>query len=112
MAMHRPAAAGADQRIPARVAAALGDMDTGGAGHAFVDDLVDALSGRLRRDAELPGKSRDRAPGGGEVDRDAAVGEEIRVLVVDDEVGEGAADINPEGIIAHGTETQPMPAAV
>src|SRR5262249_46372803 len=82
-----PGAAGAEERVVARIAAALGDVHAGGARHALVDDVVDAPRDRDQRQAHRagePGQGRARRV---DVDRDGAAGEVVRVQVAQEEIG-------------------------
>src|SRR5262249_59043017 len=70
-----PGPAGAEKGVVARVAPALGDVHAGGAGHALVDDVVDAPRDRDQRQPHRLGQAVQRCARGRDVDRDRSAGE-------------------------------------
>ena len=67
--VHRPGAAGAEERVVARVAAALGDVHARRARHALVHHVVDAPRHLGGRQAQPRGHALQRGPRRGHVDR-------------------------------------------
>src|SRR5262249_59204562 len=81
-------AAGREQRVPARIPAALGDVHARGARHVLVDDVVDAPGDLGQRKADARRKTLERGPSAIHIDADLASGEVLRV-----EISPGESDV-------------------
>ena len=95
--VHGPGAACAEQRIVARIAAALGDVHARGGRHVLVDDVVDAPRDVRGRQPHAPGEPLQRGARRRHVHADLAAGEVVGVEIAEQEVrvghrGLGAAE--------------------
>ena len=100
--MDRSGAAGAEQRVVARIAAALGDVHARRARHVLVDDVVDAPRHLDEREPDALGQPRERGARGFDVHRDLAAREVVGVEVAEQQVGVGHRRLGPAEAVGGG----------
>ena len=98
-----PRAAGAEERVVARVAPALGDVHARGGGHVLVDDVVDAPGDLDRVEPQRAGEPLDRLPRRREIHLDLAAGEVAGVEVAEEEIRVGHGRLRPAEAVGGGT---------
>ena len=98
--MHRARAAGRQQGVFGRDAAALGDRHARRAGHVLVDHVVHAEGAASDLDAQRFGQTVEGAVGRGAIDLHGAAQEEVGIEIAQSEIGVGHRGLGAAAAVA------------